>query len=183
MSKVLEIAVDTREQAPHHELEGCEISKGVTVHYVSRPLYVFDYACANNLTPTNGKLMIPGLALERKSLADLIGSLFNGANFKRELAKIAKAKEIWGNDGRPIIYVIDDGDYEAISKYNYSRFPSGRVTAKAVVSKINKMRYEHNVHMIQCRSKIQAEYTIASILKQHWVKVCFLEAVRKKSII
>jgi ERCC4-type nuclease len=181
MNKILEIAYDSREQKPVHDLEGQTVN-GVKIHYVERPLYVFDYACNISLTPTKGKLMIPTMALERKGLGDLVSSLFNGKNFKRELAKIKKAKELWGNAGGMVAYVVE-GDYEAIGKFNYSRFPSGRVTAKAVVSKIHQMMFDHNVHMILCRSRIEAEYTIVSLLKKQWIKDRFRLAVSKKSII
>ena len=177
--KELVIAYDTREQTPVHDLDGTEISKGVVVRYVRRPLYVFDYACELGLTPTDGKLMIPSFACERKGLGDLVSSLFNGENYKRELAKIDKAKRLWGNSGLPVCYVVE-ADMEMIGKYDYSRFPSGRVTAKAVVSKINQLRYEKNVHFILARSRIQAEYTIISIMKKHWMRERFKKAVSSK---
>jgi ERCC4-type nuclease len=173
----LVIAVDTREQRPIHYLDGQEISQGVTLRYVQRSLYVFDYALDIGLTPSSGKLMMPDFAIERKGLGDLIGSLFNANNFQRELKKIAKARRIWGDSGLPIVYVVE-GDYESIGAYDYSRFVSGKVTAKSVVSKINEMRYRHNVHMILCRSNIQAEYCIVSLLKKHWAKTRFKKAIK-----
>jgi ERCC4-type nuclease len=172
MNREMIIAVDSREQKPMHDLDGVEVSKGVTVRYETASLSVYDYALMADLTPTDGKLMVPGWACERKSLGDLVGSLFNADNYRRELAKLERAKAAWGHTGRPYVYVVE-GDYEAISKYDYSRFPSGKITPKVVISKINEMRFKHNIHVLLCRSRIQAEYMVISLLKKRFTKVLF----------
>ena len=178
--ETLSIAYDSREQRPVHDLDGREIAKGVTVKYEEASLSVFDYALISDLTPTSGKLMTPGWSIERKGLSDLVGSLFNSANYKRELAKIERANAIWGNSGLGNIYVVE-GDLEAISKYDFSRFPSGKITPKVLISKINQMRYRYNVQFILCASRIQAEYTIVSLLRQHSKSVQFKNAMKEKA--
>jgi len=178
--ETLRIAYDSREQRPVHDLEGREVAKGVFVEYQEAALSVFDYALMADLTPTGGKLMTPGWAIERKGLTDLVGSLFNSDNYKREIAKIARAQAIWGGSGLGNIYVVE-GDLEAISKYDFSRFPSGKITPKVLISKINQMRYRYNVQFILCASRIQAEYTIVSLLRQHSKSVQFKKAIKEKA--
>ena len=173
----LTIAVDTREQAPHHDLEGAEVSKGVVVRYKTASLLVGDYCVYGDWTENDGKMVIPNFSIERKSIADFIGSWFSGANTKRELAKIDKARNLWGNAGKPIV-IICDGDYEDIKTYRYDRFPSGRVNAKTVLAKIRDIRYKHNVHVILCPSKVVAEWETMSILKARWKEFMFQHKTR-----
>jgi len=175
----LTIAVDTREQTPHHHLEGAEVSKGVTVRYKPASLAVFDYAVYGDWTETDGKLVIPGFAIERKSVGDFIGSWFNGANAKREREKIKKARRLWGDGGLPVVYVVE-GDHEEIGRYRFDRFPSGRVNAKAVHAKISDLRFA-NVQVLLCRNKHVAEYEIASLLKRRARKVGFMKATKGKT--
>ena len=177
--ETLRIAYDSREQKPVHDLEGREVAKGVFVEYQEAALSVFDYALMADLTPTGGKLMTPGWAIERKGLSDLVGSLFSPDNYKRERAKIARAQSLWGSSGLGNIYVVE-GDLEAISKYDFRRFPSGKITPKVLISKINQMRYRYNVQFILCASRRQAEYTIVSLLRQHSKSVQFKNAMKAK---
>ena len=172
MSKELTIAVDSREQRPHHYLDGVEVSKGVTVRYKPASLYVFDYCVHSDWTGTDGKLCVPNFAVERKSVSDFIGSWFNGNNARREREKIKKARKLWGGK-YPIVYVLD-GDTEEIGAYMYDRFPSGRVTPQAVHAKISDLRFA-GVQVILCRNKHVAEYEIVSLLKRRWRKLKWKE--------
>jgi len=174
----LVIATDSREQTPHHYLDGVEVSKDVTVRYKPAALYVFDYCVHSDWTETDGKLVVPNFAIERKSVADFIGSWFNAENAKREREKIKKARKLWGGS-LPIVYVIE-GDHEEIGKYNFSRFPSGKVNARAVHAKISDLRFA-NVQVILCRNRHVAEYEIVSLLKRRWRKVRFKEAITNAS--
>jgi len=172
----LTIAVDTREQRPMHELEGVEVSKGVTVRYKPASLSVFDYAVHGDWSETDGKLVMPCFAIERKSVGDFVGSWFNSDNAKRERAKIKKARALWGAK-LPIIYVVD-GDTVEIGRYRFDRFPSGRVHAQAVHAKISNLRFA-NVQVVLCRNRHVAEYEIVSLLKRRWRKVRFKKAISK----
>jgi len=174
----LVIAVDTNEQLPHHFLEGVEVSKGVTVRYKPRKLWTFDYSVFGDWTETDGKTVVPNFAIERKSVADFIGSWFNTENAKREREKIKKARKLWGGS-LPIVYVIE-GDHEEIGKYNFSRFPSGKVNARAVHAKISDLRFA-NVQVLLCRNRHVAEFEIVSLLKRRWRKVRFKEAITNAS--
>jgi len=176
--ETLSIAYDSREQRPVHEYEGLTVN-GQIIEYVKRPLSVYDYALDSDLTPTSGKLMHPGFSLERKSIPDFIGSFFNGNHAKREFAKVARARELWGST-LPQMYILE-GDYEMIKRYNYDRFPSGRINAKVVISKINELRYRHNIHIVECTCKVHAEYTIISLLKKHSKSVQFKNAMKEKA--
>ena len=171
----LTIAVDTREQDAHHQLEGCEVSKGVVVRYKPASLYVFDYCVYGDWTETNGKMVVPNFCIERKAIGDFIGSWFNSDNARREREKIKKARKLWG-ERLPIIYCLD-GDHKDIGLYNYSRFPSGKVTPKAVHAKISDLRFA-NVQVLLCRSRVVAEYEIISLLKRRWRKVRFEKATK-----
>ena len=172
----LTIAVDTNEQKPHHYLEGVEVSKDTFVRYSSAKLDTFDYAVAGDWEEWEGHATKRvHFAIERKSVSDFIGSWFNGANAKRERAKIKRAREAWG-DKLPIIYVIE-GDHEEIGRYQYSRFPSGKVNAKAVHAKISDLRFA-GVQVILCRNRHVAEYEIMSLLKRRWRKVRFKMATK-----
>ena len=174
MGDVMNISVDSREQLDLHYMEGAEVSKGVTLHYVTQALSTFDYAVHMDGEQTSGKSINPYFAIERKSVADFIGSWFNADNARRERAKIKRARAAWG-DKLPIIYVIE-GDHEEIGAYNYGRFPSGKVTAKVVHAKISDLRFS-GVQVILCRSRHIAEYEIVRLLKRRWRKVRFKKAV------
>jgi ERCC4-type nuclease len=171
------IAIDTREQDAHGDLEGCEVSKGVFVRYKPASLLVGDYCVYGDWTETAGKMVIPNYCIERKSISDLIGSWFSGSGSRRELAKIDKCRNIWGDTRRPIM-IICDGDYEDIKLYRYDRFPSGRVSAKTVLAKIRDIRYKHNVHVVLCPSKVVAEWETMSILKSRWKEFLFKQKTK-----
>jgi ERCC4-type nuclease len=172
----LTIAVDTNEQKPHHYLEGAEVSKDTTVRYTSAKLDTFDYCVAGDWEEWEGhKTKFVRFSIERKSVADFIGSWFSAEGSRRERAKIKRAREAWG-DKLPIIYVIE-GDHTEIGAYNYSRFPSGRVDAKAVHAKISDLRFA-GVQVILCRNRHVAEYEIVSLLKRRWRKVRFKQKTK-----
>ena len=88
------------------------------------------------------------------------------------MAKIIRASR-W--EPQPIIYVIEGG-WLNIARYDYRRFPNGRVTYDSVLSCMNRLRYQFNVHVILAGSRYRAEYVTVSLLKkrmreekpQHW---------------
>ena len=100
-------------------------------------------------------------AIERKSVSDYIGSLVLSKNWAHELAKIERARE-WL---LPTIYVVE-GNFDDIRTYDYTIFPSGRVTSQMVYKKWAQMVFELSVHVIFTGSREAAAYAVALILKR-----------------
>jgi len=174
----LHIAYDSREQHPVHDLAGVEVSKGVVVKYSCETLNTFDYCVHGDWRDWEGhKTKLVNFGIERKSVGDFIGSFFSATNSHNERKKIERARKAWGVNGLPIVYVIE-GNHEDIGRYNYSRFPSGRITAKVVLAKMRELRCK-GVHVVLCPHRAAAEYEIVSMLKWRWRKIKFDKRVGK----
>ena len=173
----LTIAADTNEQIERNIYEGVEVAQGCTVHYKPRKLWVFDFCVWGDWEETKGKTVIPNYAVEFKGGGDLISSLMNGENYGRELKKIDKAKQLWGNEGRGVIYVADV-DMEGIRAYDYTRFKRKSVSYHSVMSKISEMRYRHGVQVVLCSNAVQAQYTVVRLLRARFKEVSFKNKTR-----
>jgi len=164
--KALTIAVDSRERTPSLRLDG-KLHSGWRIEYRTQGLDTFDYAVWGDWQqPEKGhETVTPNFAIERKSLDDLIGSWFSGENARRELAKIERARSLWGAKSLPIVYAIEC-KLSDVARYDFGRFPSGRVTARAVYSKLQRLNYEHGIHWTWCDSAAGCEWWIAGTLKR-----------------
>jgi len=158
MTDVLHAAYDSREQTP---LLWCTQHARTPIIYHHAALATFDYCLWRDWQTTDGEIVIPNFAIERKSIEDFIGSWFCAERKRREKEKIRRACA-WAP--RPIIYVLDGG-IEHIAAYAYERFPSGRVNALAVESVIDELRYT-GVQIVMAQTRRMAEYIIISLLKR-----------------
>jgi len=140
----LHVTVDTREQTPL-EFPGDWVS--ATRGTVS----VFDYALTNDA----------GYSVERKSLPDFIQSVVMAKSWKRELKKIEKARERL----LPIIYILEFSE-DAIHSFDYTIFPSGRVTSQMVCRRIAELMFDHGVIVWPAGSRNSAAYWVCVILKR-----------------
>jgi ERCC4-type nuclease len=156
--KTIHLAYDSREQKP---LKAAERHCSTTIQWHKASLETFDYCIWRDWSETEGKLVRPHFAIERKSVADFVGSWFNRSNKQNEIEKIERAAR-WRP--RPIIYVIEGG-IDDIGHYDYSRFPSGSVKPQSVVSQIDKLRY-HGIQVIMAGSPLAAAYEVISLLKR-----------------
>jgi len=164
MTANLTIATDSREQKPHHFYDGKKHCSTL-VKYTEAALDTFDYCVEGDWMPTDTPTLVrPNFAIERKSIADFIGSWFNKDNRKRELEKIERARNWQRELGLPVVYVLDGG-WTEIADYDYNRFPSGQVTAKVVAAMVDDLTYE-NVLIRLSQSRQHAEYQIVSLLKR-----------------
>lgn len=139
------IRVDTREQLPiDFDSEYVKAGRGTVP--------VFDYAIEGDERQW---------AIERKSLDDFIQAVVLSASWKRELAKIEKARA-WL---LPIIYVLEF-NYEDIGRYNYDIFKSGKVTSQLVYRRVAELEYDHGVDMAFRGNRVMAAYAICTLLKR-----------------
>ena len=162
--QTIHLAYDSREQTPLHYYGTDPATRhgSTAVVWHRAALETFDYCVWRDWFDIGKpEIVAPFFAIERKSVADFIGTWFNKGNKAREIDKCERA-EHW----RPlaIVYVIEGG-YEHIAQYNYARFPSGKVDAQAVFSTINKLRYA-GVQVILAGNRRVAEYEIISLLKR-----------------
>lgn len=156
---VMHIAYDSREQRPLHKMK--QYGQSALIEYHEAALQTFDYCLWRDWQATDGKIVVPEFAIERKSVEDFIGSWFNKTNKAREVRKIARAF-FW--HPRPTIYVLEGG-MAAIAAYDYSRFESGTINARTVEAVIDKLRYA-GTQVIMAGSRYMAEYVIVSLLKR-----------------
>ena len=112
---LITIIADTREQTPHHDLDG------IRCHYLTHGLSIGDYALAEDCRQDDDgicKTYKPLFAVERKSVADLIGTVMIARNWSREMRNnVRPARE----QGFSLQYFID-GNERDILDYDYSRF-------------------------------------------------------------
>lgn len=153
----IHVAYDSREQMPVHMFEK---HASTNIHYHQAALGTFDYCVWGDWETTEGKTVRPAFAIERKSVADFIGSWFNAQHRRNELAKIKRA-ERWAP--MPVIYVIEGGA-EHVATYRYANFPSGNITSEVVMSRINQMRFS-GIHVYLAGSRMMAEHAIVGMLK------------------
>lgn len=154
MSEIIHIARDTREQTPYNMrgMARCDV----------QGLETLDYCIWGDWTEIPGRKTVrPNWAIERKTFPDFIGAFFKKENLQNEREKISRAQAWYP---LPIIYVID-APVTAIATYNYTRFPSGRVTPKSVEAVIDNLRYA-NVHVIFAGSEYMGAYTTVSLLRR-----------------
>ena len=173
----LTIATDSKEQKSRNIYEGREVAQGCIVTYKTAALSVFDYCVWGDWTETAGKTVIPNYAVEYKGCGDMVSSLMMGDNYSRELIKIAKARDLWGNKGKGIIYVAD-GDMDSIRLYDYTRFKRKSVSYHSVMSKINELRYRHGVQVVLCSNSVRAQYTIIRLLRHRFKEFLFKQRTK-----
>lgn len=153
ISDFLTIRIDTREQDPlRFDSEYVRAGAGTVP--------VFDYALEGDQD---------NFAVERKSLDDFISSVTLAANWKRELAKIERARA-WG---KPIVYILE-ADFRGIGEYDYSRHHSGAITPQFVYRRIAELVFEHGAVVWFAGGRREAAYSVCLILKRR------LEQIRRQ---
>ena len=165
MTQLPTIVVDTREQTPHAKLDG------VSCTYERHGLEVGDYALRDDCIETvRRKVYVVRFAVERKSVGDFVNSWFgrhragsgwvpNGRNEER---KISVAR--WCGFRLP--YFLDGNELH-IARFDYGRFPSGRVSELVVLSKVSELRHRGH-QVVLCANKASAEIQIVQYLKRRF---------------
>jgi len=139
------VVIDTREQTPFR----FDKDQVTPIHST---VPVFDYAVC--FDPCSW-------AIERKSVADLVGSLCTKDGWRREMAKIDKARDRF--IGLPLIYIVE-GTVNDVLFYNYEQHE--KVTAQFVFMRISQMIYRHNVHVIFAGSHA-ADFATLLLKRRH----------------
>lgn len=145
----LRVMVDTREQCPlRFDSQYVDVSRGTVP--------VFDYALGGD----------NGWAIERKSLEDFTQSVILTDAWRRELAKIEKARATWA-PGLPIVYLAEC-TMDDLLRYDYSCFTSGRVTSQFAFRRWSELLYAHNAHIVWAGSREGASYAVCVLLRRRF---------------
>jgi len=145
ISDFLTIRVANNEQKPlDFDVRYAKAGRGL--------IHIFDYAVEGDQD---------GFAIERKSLADFVQAVVLSDSWRRELAKIEKAK-LWN---LPIIYILEFEFFD-IADYNYSVFTNDNVKSQFVYRRVGELIYNHNVHVVFAGSREGAAYAICLLLKR-----------------
>ena len=135
----MKIIIDSREQKPYN-FRGCDtIVKG---------LKTGDYSAEYNGVDYSDKI-----ALERKSLADFIGSITSGR--KRFEKEIMRAKEL------EYFAIIIEGSWEDIEKHNYR----SQMPPESVIGTILGWAVKFNVPIILAGNRRRAEKIVKKKLE------------------
>lgn len=149
------IVYDTKEQKPLKALDG------VYADFRRYGLDVTDYALEEDCSEVKKRdAYRVEYGIERKSVSDFISTWFIARKASCERNKIRKCK----NRGFRMPYVLD-GNENDIVQYDYTRFPSGKITPDVVLAKIAELRMQGH-HVITSPSRAMAEYSIAKMLKR-----------------
>lgn len=139
------IRIDTREQAPlAFHIQGVECVVGTVP--------VFDYALDGDQDKH---------AVERKSLHDFISSVVMRDGYRRELAKIERARAA----GMRRIHYVIEADYQDVARYDFARFPRGVVTAGFVYRRWRELAHDHNVNVVWAGNDKGAAWAVYLLLK------------------
>lgn len=138
MSTPLRIIVDTREQAPW-------AFEGYPVEVIKAGLKSGDYSLAG---------LEDRIALERKSLADLVGSLSTGRErFEREMERLAALQ---------FAAVLVEGSPEDIARHNYR----SAMNPASVMQSMFAWTVRYRVPFLLCGTRRHAEYTAHGLLSK-----------------
>lgn len=142
----MHITEDTREQRPLEFTQPDVVVSRGTVP-------VFDYALTGDETR---------FAVERKSLADFVGSVVDRERWGRELRKIERARNL---GFKRVVYVIEAA-FEDVLTYPYKKiFRGGKVTANFVYRRWRELLYTHGTHTIWAGSDRHAARAVWELLR------------------
>ena len=142
----IRIRIDTREQTPlAFDPERAET--------VSGTVPVFDYALDGDECE---------FAIERKSLADFVGSMILTESYDRELTKILKARAV---GMAPICYVVE-GRWSALFRpATYARFRSRSVGPGLMMQRWRRLQFVERVSVIWACDAVHAAHAVYGLLK------------------
>jgi ERCC4-type nuclease len=139
------IRVDTREQTPlDFSAHGAETVRGT--------VSTFDYAIDGDQH---------NFAIERKSLADFVGSVVMQDNYRRELDKIRRAKDV----GMTRLYYVVEANYMDVADFDYSRFTTGKVHSGLIFKRWRELVHQHGINVIWAGDAEGAAWAIYLLLK------------------
>jgi len=147
----ISITVDTREQTP---LE-FDPDRVVTVRGT---VPVFDYALTGDEA---------AFAVERKSLADFVGSCITG--WDRERGKLARARAA---GIAPLTYVVEGRFSDLLKPATYRWFVSGAVTPALMMLRWRHLQYVERVSVVFACDRVHAARAVYGLLKvrYEWLK-------------
>lgn len=144
------IVQDTREQRPYATKGGADGMAAQDMTILQRALLAGDYALLADCTEMpKRKRLVPGYAVERKSVSDFVTSWLIDRNRRREVAKLRRLRKVGGS----LCYVLD-GNEDAIRRYEYDRF-HGRRSSAGVFAWIDWLR-ARRVAVVLSKSKTWA---------------------------
>jgi ERCC4-type nuclease len=139
------VRIDTREQQP---LDIAQFGAEVTRQKIPS----FDYALEGDQER---------FAIERKSLADFIQSVVMKDSYRREVAKIRRAKDA----GMTRIFYVIESNFTAIHTYNFDRFLSGFVHPGLVYKRWRELTYKQGVQFVWADDAHGAAWAVFLLLK------------------
>lgn len=152
------VIIDTREQAPYQFRTFKADAKYKTQSGIARPLYI----PTETATLRTGDYSIKGheseIAVERKSLTDLFGTLGGGRErFERELQRLSKFQ---------VAHVVIEATWEAVL---YSPPTRAKLSPKSVFRSINAWEQQFpTIHWQFMGIKPLAEHKTFRILERFW---------------
>ena len=135
----------------------------LTIVADSREQLPYEFVCANDVMVSRETLNVgdyavkdvPGIAVERKSLNDLIGSLIQGRDrFRREFERA-------GEQGTKL-HVVVEGSFEQIRSGRYS----SNANPVSVLASIASFSLDYGCNFFFCGDRGGAEYMTYMLLKQ-----------------
>lgn len=153
MTGPITIRVDTREQAP---LE-FDPTRVVTV---SGTVPVFDYALDGDQEE---------FAVERKSLADFVGSMIMPDAFDRECNKLLRARAV---GMAPITYVVEGRWSQLFKPTTYARFRSKAVGPGLMMQRWRHLQFIERVSVVFACDAEHSAHAVYGLLKirSEWLK-------------
>jgi DNA excision repair protein ERCC-4 len=133
------VAIDTREQKPY------EFPDWPCIH---KALPSGDYSLVGHET---------SFAIERKSLADLVGCIFQD-RFKRELERL---------QGYQRAFLAIEGDLWQIENSLRRICPKSKVNPKAVLGFLQSIPLTYGVHVLFLKDRLHAQAYVAGLLEKY----------------
>jgi ERCC4-type nuclease len=146
MTAPILIRVDTREQTPLT----FDPARAVTLRGT---VPVFDYALDGDEED---------FAVERKSLADFVGSLITPEAFERECNKLLRARRVGMS---PIVYVVEGRWSDLFRESTYARFKSPSVGPGLMQQRWRHLQFVERVSVIFACDAKHAAHAVYGLLK------------------
>ena len=140
------IRVDTREQTPlAFDPERADTVRGTVP--------VFDYALDGDEAH---------FAVERKSLADFVGSLIGSAAFDRERGKLVRARAV---GMCPLVYVVEAKFADLFRVSTYTMFKSASVGPALMMQRWRHFTFIERVNIVWAGDAFHAAHAVYGLLK------------------
>lgn len=152
------VIIDTREQAPYQFRTFKADAKHKTQSGIPRPLFIQTEIATLKTADYSIKGFESEIAIERKSLTDLFGTLGSGRDrFKRELERLSQFQ---------VAHVVIEADWKTIL---YSPPERTKLDPKSVFRSINAWEQEFpTIHWQFMGMKAIAEHKTFRILERFW---------------